>query len=540
MQLISSIRFQVPDRIVHKPNGGFRGIPLIILATFIFSIIWAENLASPCFLLELSSIGLAAAEATPASRRINDLFFFNNRLYLGYGDAVANTGPIGVIYYDLEKKNFCTEFTVDEEAIYQYQIIDNKLVIPGVDATEDWSFGNFYILIDSTWKKYRTIPNGIHINSITRFCNRLYASAGSFAKLNGKVEVYFGAIFVSTDDGNSWQISYTTPTDDRNIFRIGDLVVYKDRLYSFVYAYSAMKKKEIPDQYHSALGMPYKQGYYLTLASDILGPGDVLVNDGTSWHCEDLINKDKFVLAKKPFVFHNKLYIPAVFGEYINYLSLMDNLPPQAEAKLLAFDGRDIKPIKFDYELLLDVLIKKDTLYLLIKKGELYYIAVTQNLKNWQYFLIPPIIKNPKSIEFNNEKFYIGVEDGNIFESSNIKSIKEVAEAKKVVPKRIFGAVAQAGESLWYWVAITKKQEPAKIAQFSAEVKFGNIIKVTTENVAELNISPPFYYLNPGWDFMVIIDNRVVYEGKLGEIESLLCKKVISVGKTSWRVEKNP
>ena len=77
----------------------------------------AEKALTPLYLLELSSIGLPTAEKEKDGRKINALRVFDGKLYLGHGDAVVNTGPTDVMYYNFETEEFTTEFTVDDEAM---------------------------------------------------------------------------------------------------------------------------------------------------------------------------------------------------------------------------------------------------------------------------------------------------------------------------------------------------------------------------------------------------------------------------------------
>jgi len=513
---------------------------LVVLLFVLSTFLWAkQKLPSPCYLLEVSSIGFPVAEKEKDAWKINELMIFNEKLYLGHGCAVVNTGPTDVIYYDLKKKKFITEFTIDDEAIYLYQIIDTKLMIPGIDATEDWDFGNFYILTDTGWIKHRTIPNGIHVNYLASFNEKLFASTGTFGKIGKDVEHYFGGIFCSADIGKTWTLSYATPSDDQSVYRVNALLVYKKNLYSFPFAYSGLKKEEIPEKYHVGLSeKPYSEGYYLIFNEDIFGQSDVLVYDGKRWRWDDIIPKDKLCNISKPFVFKDKIVMPVLSGEYIDYLSLKHKLPHQAGKALYIFDGKHTKKTKFKYDKIIDVLVKEDFLYLLIEQNNIHYIAKTQNLKKWEYFLIPPAIENPKSIEFNDNTFYIGTEKGNIFESNSSKPIKKIKEAKNIVPKKIFGAAELPKDSKWYWVAISEWQHPDSLAKITAEVKFGNVIKITTENIAKISVFPPFCYLNLNRDIILIIDNTVVYEGKIDKTNELICTRIEENGEVVWEIEK--
>lgn len=513
---------------------------IILLICLSSNLLWAkQKLPKSCYLLELTSIGFPVAEKARDAWRISDLIFFDNKLYFGHGDAVVNTGPTDVIYYNIEDKKFTTKFTVDDEAIYYYQIIDNRLMIPGIDATEDWTFGNFYILTDTGWIKHRTIPNGLHVNYLASFGEKLFASTGTYGKIGEKIEHYFGGIFCSRDTGKTWVLSYATPSDDQNVYRVNALIVYKEKLFAFPYAYSGLKKEEIPAKYHDDLSEePYSDGHYLIFSEDIFGECDVIVYDGMRWRYKNIIPEDKLCYVSKPFVFRDKLIMPMLLGEYIDYLSLKDKLPAQAKYKLFAFDGKNTRKIKLNYERLIDVLVKEEFLYLLIKRENLFYIAKTEDIKDWEYYLIPPAIKNPKSIEFNDGTFYVGVENGNIFESISSKPIKKFEEAKHFVPKNIFGAAELPRDGKWYWIAIAEWQNCGKLARISAEVKFGNVVKVNTENIVKMSIFLPYYHLDLNHETMLVIDNTVVYEGNIDNIEEFICTRAERNGENVWETAK--
>ncbi len=498
----------------------------------------AGKLPSPCYLLELSSFGFPIVDNIKEARRINDLSIFSNKLYLGCGDAVANSGPTAVIYYDFFEKEFVHEFTVDDEAIYTYKIVNNKLMIPGTDATEDWSFGNVYILNDTGWIKYRTIPKGLHVMDLLSFNNKLFASTISEGAVGEETKIYFGGVYCSSDTGKTWKLSYATQSDDLNVYHLEHLIVYKNKLYAFPYAHYGVTIDEIPERYHATLSKPMEEIYHLLIADDVLGACDVLIYEGSRWRCQDLISRNQLGRISKPFVFKDMLVMPALFGEYLDYLSSREKLAPQADSKIFTFDGQKTKPLKFSYDIIIDVLIDNERLYLLIKEDNRYFISQTEDLKKWEYYLIPPSIRDPTSIEYKNDIFYVGTKNGNIFESVMSIPIKSYEEAELFVPPKIFGAAELPEDGKWYWVAITKWQDPDKLAKISAEVKFGNVIKVSTDNISKMSIFLPFYHLDLNHEIIVIIDDNLVYEGRINDTKELICTREEKNGEIEWQIEK--
>jgi len=144
----------------------------------------------------------AAPNGDPAARRRSawDMHYFNGRIYIDSGDHVANSGPTDIWTYN--GTGLVKEYTVDDEMVFDFFEYDNKLFIPGNDATEDWSFGNLYIndpnlVPNPGWIKLRTLPGCLHSWCVAMFQNKLYANMRTDGSTPNR-------ILVSTDMGQSW------------------------------------------------------------------------------------------------------------------------------------------------------------------------------------------------------------------------------------------------------------------------------------------------------------------------------------------------
>jgi len=132
-----------------------------------------------------------------------DMQAFGGRIYLGHGNSSnvgpsGNAGPVPVVSYNPATGQFATEFTVDDEQIEPYRVINGQLYTPGHDPREDWSLGNYYRLESAGWRKYRNIPEGIHAYDIYGFQGRLFVGLGP-----GGTNA--SAFMMSTDNGLTWQ-----------------------------------------------------------------------------------------------------------------------------------------------------------------------------------------------------------------------------------------------------------------------------------------------------------------------------------------------
>lgn len=134
------------------------------------------------------------------ARNVWDMQLFDNKIYLGHGNSsnsgpTPNAGPIPVIYYDIANSNFVTQYTVDEEQINIYKVINGLLTIPGHDSRGQWNYGNYYFLENNTWRKISTLPKAVHVYDMINYNSKLYAAVGTDG---------FSEVLVSIDNGTTW------------------------------------------------------------------------------------------------------------------------------------------------------------------------------------------------------------------------------------------------------------------------------------------------------------------------------------------------
>jgi hypothetical protein len=135
---------------------------------------------------------------TTFAKNVWDMQVYNSRIYLGHGDFNTNAGPIPVIYFDPSTNKFATHFTVDEEEINVFKVLNNELYIPGTDSKEDWNFGSFYVVESNDgWIKYRTIPSANHVFDMAYYNGQLYAATGT-------TKTGWGEVLTSNDMGKTW------------------------------------------------------------------------------------------------------------------------------------------------------------------------------------------------------------------------------------------------------------------------------------------------------------------------------------------------
>ncbi|MFC1849417.1 5'-nucleotidase C-terminal domain-containing protein [candidate division CSSED10-310 bacterium] len=472
--------------------------------------------------LSLFSVGIPAQNKVWEAWKVHELQLFEGKLYIGYGDAVINTGPTDVIYYDLQSKEYKTEFTVDEEAISRYKVIDGKLIIPGIDATESWKLGNIYVRTASGWAKKRSVTHGLHVNDITSFKGEWFVSTGSFFEYGENESCAVGGILRSNDEGDTFRLVFTTPYFETSVFRVGSLITFQDKIYASYYAFRGLKKEEIPESYWPGLGTEY-EGQHLIMSDDVLGNLDVLAYDGKQWSFKDLITTSN-LCRLHPFVFGDKLIFATMSGQYIDYLGLMKKMPPQAETALFIFDGHQTERISFEYDRIEDVVIFNNRLFLLIIRAQQYFIAETADLQNWQYFLIPNSGVKPRSIEYDGSSFYVGMDDGTIFQATVGEEISDLTCLTEHEPIRIHGAAEIPRQGKWYWVAMTGWRKWGKLARFTAFIESQNCINLTVHNVSAIRVFIPPQEINTTKPVFLKINGQQVFQGTLNGKKELICK----------------
>lgn len=318
----------------------------------------------------------AAPNGDPAARPRSawDMHYFNGRIYVGSGDYWANSGPTDIWTYN--GTGFVKEYTVDDEMIFDFFEYDNKLFIPGNDATEDWSFGNLYIndpnrVPNPGWIKLRTLPGCLHSFCVAMFQNKLYANMTTDGSTPNR-------ILVSTDMGQSWTTF---------ISEYGSFVVVTD--FMFIDARGA-----------------YDGNYYKYDGTIVQKVTPNLYPDWTGRKSMDRTVRYQDGVLYAPLTRYMLEYTPLFF------------LP----ANEIENGGTATKIAQFATDNVRDIVVRDTTCYVMTAeeitkdvayKGRIYS---SDDLTHWSLateFTVPGI---PLSFEIMNNKFYVGL--GSRYESS--------------------------------------------------------------------------------------------------------------------------
>lgn len=95
----------------------------------------------------------AAAQPTADGRVLAALEPWRGRLYIGYGDYGANTGPIHVVAFDPGRGAFTDSLlTVNSEAIYNFRALGEHLYAPAIDPKREGSYAFAAAGPDGVWR----------------------------------------------------------------------------------------------------------------------------------------------------------------------------------------------------------------------------------------------------------------------------------------------------------------------------------------------------------------------------------------------------
>ena len=180
--------------------------------------------------------------------KIHDLIVFEDRLYIGYGDADRNAGgvsPIQILSFSSPEAEAAEADPLEtgEEGIYRYRKIKGELMIAGVDSTNDDELtsrplieGNFLRTRGGRWEKYRSVPGGEHVHDVATFMEGLWAvGSGADNRDEWENEGVFRYLWFSEDGGESWSTLKRRFRESAGDTRWVQLLPIGETLYIFGY-----------------------------------------------------------------------------------------------------------------------------------------------------------------------------------------------------------------------------------------------------------------------------------------------------------------
>ncbi len=159
------------------------------------------------------------------ARNIWAMCAFNGEVMLGAGNSsdegpAQNAGPVPLVAFSPFHGHFRVMFTVDDEQIDVFRVLQGEAYIPGHDPRESWAFGNYYRLDEGgRWRKFRNIPSGVHTYDMTMSGGLLFAGLGTPRGAAVAVSTNAGASWTNTRIANSRIYAFLTVQS--NVYAVG-------------------------------------------------------------------------------------------------------------------------------------------------------------------------------------------------------------------------------------------------------------------------------------------------------------------------------
>ena len=269
-----------------------------------------------------TELGVPSSSRYPDGTRARcpwDMIVWEGSLYIGGGDYDTNAGPVDIWAYNLETNTWHNSGTVPDEEVFRFCIIEDGLIAPGIDPTEDWTYGNYYELVNGEWTKHRTIPSGVHNFDMVEFDGWLFcglgvptgeypiARSGDNGKTFSAVEMYKNGVPIDTSGSE--------------FVRVYDLFVFEDALYAvFYYGDSEL----VYDLYRYEDGVFvfdnqwYQKIHQVKFSNHIIGgkveyKGHMFFTAGYLYATDDMANFTRVVFPNDPVVYDIGVYNDSLY-----------------------------------------------------------------------------------------------------------------------------------------------------------------------------------------------------------------------------------
>lgn len=299
----------------------------------------------------------AVEQPTERGRILATLAAWDGRVYAGYGDINANTGPIAVAPFDPRTGTFEQEWVSDTEAVYTYRPIGGLLYAPAIDRRADADFA-----VGKPWRDVRS-PMTDHAYDMATLTGADLWLVGS--------EGLDAVAWRSRDGGRTWAESLRVRPFD---------VTGKDfSRFFFVFADRGRLYVHASDSHHGP--KPASKVFDGEAWSD--GPNLLPLNYARGWH-------------------------PVSFAGLTVYQSAQT--VKLTESRLLSFDGEKVElplaaPIR-------DFVVDRGRLFALTTRGT---IERTRDLLSWSTVASAP--PGGRSIGALDGFVYIGTADSKLYRS---------------------------------------------------------------------------------------------------------------------------
>jgi hypothetical protein len=213
-------------------------VSLFLIATLVFSCSsFGQNNEIKNSVVRLGN-PLAADGKKGRALNVWDLQVFDGKVYIGGGNANTNAGPINVWAYDPTRKNFIKEYSVPEEEISRFKVIDNELYIPAADPRGGDANKFYRKKIGGQWIKYASNAVKLaHVRDLIKIDSQTIVMVGNNRNPDNRKKQAPGAA-ITTDNGISFQAAGANNIPDTgNVFLLDynwffSIFSYQDKIYA--------------------------------------------------------------------------------------------------------------------------------------------------------------------------------------------------------------------------------------------------------------------------------------------------------------------
>lgn len=345
----------------------FKVLPLCVLAgIFIFGVL--TPLKKTDALIDYELLGVhpeAAAQSTARGKTLHVLEIQDDKIYAGYGDYNANTGPISINPFDLNSSAFDgSQLSAPTEEINVIRNINGKLYMPLIDQTGCLNCAAGFVKTDPL-EVVRPV-SAIHVYDVATLNGTDLWIAGSTDPGTGGG---LARAWRSADGTSGWQVAQSGEGGDP-IERYYWLAAINGKMYM---------------QQSTSLDTSIK------------------IFDGTSWTSS---NVDTLLASSDGYsvdVFENK--IVATNGEYLSVFNPETDSLSRVKWSTLGANLTNARAKK--------IYINDGYLYVLLDGGK---VLRTPDLESWQQLGLS--VDTASSIAVHDGVIYIGTTDSKIYRST--------------------------------------------------------------------------------------------------------------------------
>jgi hypothetical protein len=343
-----------------------------------------------------------------------DLQVFDGKVYVAGGSSITNSGPINVWAYNPKTEAFEQEYTVDEEVIEHFRVIEHELYLPAGDPRNNDANKYYRKGVNSQWRKYSSSSVKLaHVRDLLKTSNGDILLVGNNRQFG---DFSKPAIAITSDDGISF-----SGVDVENIPPMKDVILVDYNwffsIFSYqnkIYATTALLRKDFQQPGSIAVYDSPNKRFFLDaqLKSSDLIPSQRIKNPFGS------LQDSAIYRIWNPVEYQGSLVYPArsysisqnnARQAYMNSLGLFIKLTPESNPFAVKFPRRKA--------LGEDVIVINNELYALAnlekERGKfIVYVYKTTNpikRKNWAEVLHFSSSNKARSFEYFNQTFYFGL-----------------------------------------------------------------------------------------------------------------------------------